>query len=115
MTDSIEARVARGAAWLDENEPGWERRVEVNELRMKDGCRCVLGYVFREDAQEGAYGNDGFNYAVESNRYLYDHTAELGFDCYCSEDSEYGYAALSKAWMALLKERFASGTLSDEA
>lgn len=38
MSESVEARVARGAAWLDENKPGWERRIDVGKLNMLD-CR----------------------------------------------------------------------------
>jgi len=35
-------RVARGARWLDQREPHWEKLIDLDTLRMADGCRCVL-------------------------------------------------------------------------
>jgi hypothetical protein len=42
----IAERVARGAALLDEKEPGWDKRIDLGKLMMWDGCRCILGQVY---------------------------------------------------------------------
>lgn len=39
-------RVARGAALLDEQVPGWERRIDPDRLDVTSACGCILGQVF---------------------------------------------------------------------
>ena len=36
-------RVAAGAAYLNEREPGWLQRIDLDRLDLKAPCRCVLG------------------------------------------------------------------------
>lgn len=50
--------VQRGAAWLDENKPGWESKMDLENFYMSDGSRCVAGQVFREEAGEDESGYD---------------------------------------------------------
>jgi hypothetical protein len=40
---TIAERVARGAALLDEREPGWWERIDLGRLDLSSPCRCVLG------------------------------------------------------------------------
>lgn len=40
---TIAERVARGAALLDEREPGWWQRINVRTLDIRSCKRCVLG------------------------------------------------------------------------
>jgi hypothetical protein len=40
---TIAERVARGAAYLDEREPGWDERIDLETLDLYAPCRCVLG------------------------------------------------------------------------
>jgi hypothetical protein len=40
---TIAERVARGAALLDEREPGWWQRIDLGALDMDEPCECVLG------------------------------------------------------------------------
>ena len=47
---TIAERVAAGAAWLDENRPGWVERIDLQTLNLGDPCRCVLGQEY------GSYG-----------------------------------------------------------
>lgn len=43
--------VERGVAWLDENaQPGWRDRISIASLEMQDGCMCICGQVFAEEA-----------------------------------------------------------------
>ena len=37
------ARVAAGAAFLDEHRPGWAGRIDLDRLALIDDCDCVLG------------------------------------------------------------------------
>lgn len=41
--DDYTERVARGAALLDEQEPGWAARIDVSRLDLESDCQCVLG------------------------------------------------------------------------
>jgi len=40
---TIAERVAKGAAFLDEREPGWDTRIDLDILSLDSICRCVLG------------------------------------------------------------------------
>lgn len=40
---SIQDRIARGAALLDEKMPGWIDKQDLIFLNMASGCHCVLG------------------------------------------------------------------------
>jgi hypothetical protein len=112
MSDTIEARVARGAAWLDSVHPGWERRIDLSTLDLALGCRCVLGQIW---ADKATAHQTGFGWA---RKLLPDDEESL-----VTPATAHGFAgvgtrevrALDEAWIALLKERFASGLLSDEA
>ncbi|CAN5629188.1 hypothetical protein BH23BAC4_BH23BAC4_14930 [soil metagenome] len=37
------ARAQRGAAYLDEVDPGWHTRLDLSTLELADGAGCVLG------------------------------------------------------------------------
>ncbi|MFP4227408.1 MAG: hypothetical protein ACLFTE_01115 [Salinivenus sp.] len=41
-------RVARGASYLDEVDPGWYRRVDPHTLSLSSGRHCVLGQLHGE-------------------------------------------------------------------
>lgn len=113
--DTVEARVARGAAWLDEHEPGWERRIDLALLALKDSCRCVLGQVFVDDAASWSWYEDGFDYAVT---HMTIDAVSAGFDIrkgLTKAEQARLYAELDEVWISLIKERFDTGNLSDEA
>jgi hypothetical protein len=40
---TVAERVAAGAAFLDEQEPGWDKRVDPNQLDIGASCKCPLG------------------------------------------------------------------------
>lgn len=123
MSDTVEARVARGAAWLDSVHPGWERRIDLASLDLADGCRCVLGQLATAavrlpltgfsavlDVIEAALAYDFEADYDHSDHWAYAHGFLVG-----GPDDPAVWAALDDAWIALIKERFATGTLSDEA
>ena len=46
--DAARARAARGAALLDDRDPGWAERVDPGALHLSDGEACVLGQLWGE-------------------------------------------------------------------
>ncbi|WP_095511485.1 hypothetical protein [Rubrivirga marina] len=49
--DAARARAARGAALLDDRDPGWADRVDPGSLHLSDGEACVLGQLWGEYRQ----------------------------------------------------------------
>jgi hypothetical protein len=45
VVSSIAERVAAGAAFLDEHEPGWAARIDLDRLALEDCQDCVLGQI----------------------------------------------------------------------
>ena len=65
MTTTMEQRVAAGAALLDQKNPGWRERINVEELQLWSRFQCILGQLYGVYETGlgalGAYGNDGYN------------------------------------------------------
>ena len=83
--------VVAGAAWLDENEPGWERRVDTSLLNIDDPAQCICGQILKN-------GWSGVN--TYSSEWKQNHGFLDGPD--------------GDQWITLIKERFDSGILSDD-
>lgn len=105
MNPTIEQRVARGTAWLDQVRPGWRDAVEPAALQMYSACHCICGQVFAEASSD--HNVSGFDWAVE----VYgadpgDWAAEHGFAIYVeqmgSEDSRPLWRELEEAWYRVL-------------
>ena len=52
----LKARVERGAALLDAEQPGWASRIDVPTLDMSSGYACVLGQVYEPGSLGSGYG-----------------------------------------------------------
>ena len=112
MPDSIAVRVSRGIAWLDAEQPGWERSIDLTELDVSSCTACVLGQVFAREADDEGWS--GFEYALD----VYESGEKLSYA------HHYGFAngkvrgddfdELTAEWVRRIKERFDSGCLSDE-
>lgn len=99
-TSDIAARVAAGAAWLDEHRPGWWQRTNLDRLRMRNCVACVLGQEY------GSYDNAPITM---------DLSVALGFDAEVDgspdrPDSE--FTALDEAWIALIEQRRAEAAVT---
>lgn len=114
--------VAAGAAWLDENEPGWEGRIDLADLDLANSCRCVLGQVMPEGDYLDAlarlfrlsWGDEGTAGRADAWAVVRGFNAPLrtlGIGRYDPNRWE-AYAVLDELWIALVKERHDSGTLS---
>lgn len=45
--EMLKKEVEVGAAWMDENRPGWHKRMNIQELDMSKGDRCILGQEYQ--------------------------------------------------------------------
>ncbi len=88
------ARIARGAAYLDERAPGWRQRINLGRLNLSECTRCVLGqlaggheaiweYILR------SFGIDEFDNA----------DYDMGFNCH---DEEL-FADLTDEWVQYIE------------
>lgn len=100
-------RAAAGAAFLDEQRPGWWLTVNGERLDMGECDACVLGQIYGDymagvsTLDLNAIGNGG----IEGGVLLRDSVA-LGFDD-DSFDARIGggFAALTDAWRAEIAKR----------
>lgn len=44
----LEANVRQGEQWLDENHPGWYKKIDLSDLDMENGHKCICGWVFKD-------------------------------------------------------------------
>jgi len=103
--NDVQERVARGAAWLDENRPGWRDAISLQELDMRSGCDCVLGQVYATDAIDG----DGYHYVLRKligSEIHYAWAAERGFTLVYSEEREltwlFDWNELEEEWRRVI-------------
>jgi hypothetical protein len=97
MKDSAE-RVARGAAYMDENYPGWERKINLEILNIASPNSCICGQVVT-----GIGYGSGWGVVNNDLARIGEITGHYGFDT--PQDGD--------AWVSLIKERFDTGALSD--
>ncbi|MEO0557160.1 MAG: hypothetical protein AAF170_03135 [Bacteroidota bacterium] len=110
--DAARTRAGRGAAFLDDADPGWAARIDPGRLELADGASCVLGQL-----------HGGYRLGLGRARILDLSSAplasaspvELGFQAvrHLGEDVEdLDYAFLTRAWRECLDARqHASPTL----
>jgi hypothetical protein len=120
-------KVTNGASWFDKAHPGWERKIDLSELDMSNGCHCIWGqnvdrvWVMADDFSamipiDGYFSalrfmSEGTDF-LTAGRWMIDH----GFALPSSNDPEdlNDFAVLDEVWTDLIKERFNSGILSDQ-
>lgn len=66
---SIPERVTAGWDYLDRCVPGWQERVNPETLDLANGCSCICGQVFADDAARTKGVCNGFDYWCESGFY----------------------------------------------
>lgn len=73
-------RIDAGIAWLKSVRKGrWEKGIDLNNLRMSDGCECICGQAFVKEAAD-AWPIDGFEWAARRlTGGNYEATAAYGF------------------------------------
>lgn len=91
----VEDRVKRGAEWLDGEMPGWERKIDLDMLRLDSPCNCILGQLFDGD----------FGAVVPGRKQAW--AQNCGFLSYSFEAtvSMREYDALEESWIKVIQER----------
>lgn len=104
-SEAARLRAASGAAYLDEADPGWARRLDPATLELADGAHCVLGQL------HGAFGRGLIRARVldPSSAPLASRSpVDLGFQARHDLGPELealDYAYLTRAWRAEIAQR----------
>lgn len=96
--DDARARVARGAALLDAQRPGWAQRIDHGRLDLGNECHCILGQL--ESSYSSAIARLGLRARATGN----DTTVAHGFDL-CHIDGRHRFALLQDAWIEAIADR----------
>lgn len=105
---TVEDRVARGAALLDEKVPGWVDLIDLDTLDLGSPCRCILGQTFADhpdaDLTPFTFGVDSiFKVGADA-----DDIAAYGFEVYLDDLADY-YWSLTDEWTRVILARRAGG------
>ena len=112
--DGARARAGRGAALLDDEDPGWAGRVDPDGLALGDGQACVLGQL-HGDYRRGLGRARVLDLSSAPGRFV--SPVDLGFQAVgdLGDPAEaLDYALLTRAWRERLAERRALGDAPNE-
>ena len=101
-------RAARGAAYLDEVDPGWYSRLDSDALQLANGKACVLGQL-HGDFRMGLGRSALFNMSSAPRASL--SPVHLGFLCVqgaSAIQTEEDYTYLNRAWLNEVRQRAAA-------
>ena len=104
-----QARVARGATYLDDVDPGWYRRVDADTLELSSGHACVLGQL-HGDFRRGLGRAHILNLSSAPQPNL--SPVAYGFRCVQTVPEEHqdrDYALLNAAWQTEIRARQQQG------
>jgi hypothetical protein len=112
--------VERGAEWLDEKEPGWANKINIETLDIGLSDSCICGQLFVDRIQELAVQN-GYQYAIskyfKSSQTIgwpssaLSEMANLGFAMSVEQEStpdETVWEYLTIYWVAQIEKRLAN-------
>jgi hypothetical protein len=104
VSATIEARVARGAALLDEKLPGWVERIDLDKLKLSSGCNCILGQTWDgpTSADSSPFGAHADALALGGDDDI-EHGFNAGGEDWFSNEPE--YEALTAEWKRLILAR----------
>jgi hypothetical protein len=94
--DEARERVARGAALLDEKEPGWRQKVNPELLEMRSECGCIIGQALDDPVYARGLLRLGIDEEDEDSRHGFDVSPGEGWSWHAS------YELLQQAWLELL-------------
>ena len=118
---TVTERVAAGAAYLDEHDPGWDAAIDLELLDLGSGDRCILGQRCPMETLTAWLGSapddsDDFEYAYHAQAQaltglpsrglrtgLEEWAISHGFNASFQEDDEYG--ALTAEWRRVIEAR----------
>ena len=87
---SPKERVAKGAALLDEMEPGWYQKIDLVTLNLRNCFSCVIGQVYGEYTEN----------TLRSLDLDFSSDADFGFNIIYSDEDEANscYYTLTSLW-----------------
>lgn len=103
--ERVRERVARGASYLDDVDPGWAHRVDPQTLSLSSGRHCVLGQLHGE-FRLGL----GRSYLVSLSSAPRPSLSPVAYGFKCVDDVPSGwqdrdYALLTEGWRAEVRAR----------
>lgn len=106
-------RVRRGAAYLDDVDPGWYRRVDPTTLELSSGSSCILGQL-HGDFRMGLSRSHLINLSSAPRASL--SPVSYGFQCVsgvddAAQDRDYTY--LNQAWQEAVRQRHADDAVTE--
>lgn len=106
--EAAQARARRGAALLDDRDPGWAARIDARTLALEDGRACVLGQLWGE-YQQGLGRSRVLDLSSAPGRFV--SPVDLGFQAisdlgHAAEDLDYAF--LTRAWRLEVEQRAVS-------
>lgn len=111
--EAARVRAARGAALLDDRDPGWAAQIDADSLALGDGAACVLGQLWGE-YRLGLGRARVLDLSSAPTRFV--SPVDLGFQAVgdlgeAAEDLD--YALLTRAWRAEVALRTPTRTSGD--
>ena len=103
MNKSLRPVVRKGIKFLNEREPGWRKRIDLNTLNLANCAQCVLGQLY------GEYGTGVHKLFPELGREFNYLGGVLGEHGFTTQTSTFGdrdhWDRLNAAWRTELAPR----------
>lgn len=58
-----EEEVKRGGAWLDQVDPGWYKKINIDQLNLDDYGRCTLGQTLGQNVSMNLCSDGAFSWS----------------------------------------------------
>ena len=109
-TLTAQERAQQGAAWLDQDRPGWEELVDLGTLNLSLGTQCPLGQVYADQVRPMClYHREGYLVGLTRLRStrspidsdITDTAYRYGFIGFTSQDR----LRLKGAWVKAIEDR----------
>lgn len=111
MSIDYAARVAKGAALLDEKKPGWVDLIDLDKLNVQSSYACVTAQLSGSDdyytgmQQLGLTHGDGGTYVAHGFNAESEDWAEESADAPEGYDQDEAYDTLNTLWRGLITGR----------
>lgn len=102
MPTNFQEAITRGMAWLDEQHPGWERKIDLEKLNLIECRSCVLGQL------TGDYFMELYRLFPDRDDDPDQWAKEHGFSAGPPGTGREYYPPLTLAWKAAITQRLAT-------
>lgn len=101
---AVSDKVDAGARLLDGFTPGWENRIDLDQLRLDNACKCILGQLF------DWYWDGLKELSTHARDFTVDDAIRHGFTLDEEEQCEPAWSELTEDWHTLIQGRRSEGT-----